>query len=46
MEMSAIIGKLLSGYACTAYAGAMAFWIAAEAVVPLRHVAEVVAKLP
>lgn len=46
MEMSAIIGKLLSGYACTAYASAMAFWMAAEAVAPIRYVADVVTNLP
>lgn len=46
MEMSAIVGKLLSGYACMIYASGMAMWMASEAVAPIRAVAEVITKLP
>lgn len=42
MELSAIVGKLLSGFACTVYASGMAIWMALEAVTPLKHVADVV----
>lgn len=46
MELSAIIGKLLSGAACTLYAGAMGIWVAIEAITPLQHVSDVVTRLP
>lgn len=46
MEMNFIIGKLLSSGACAVYASAMAVWMAGEAVAPIRHVAQIVTKLP
>ncbi|ARK07596.1 hypothetical protein LAV_00221 [Sphingobium phage Lacusarx] len=43
MDMNRIIGTLVSGFACKAYALALGVWIASEAMASLSNVAARVA---
>lgn len=42
MDRNSIIGRMLSGYACIAYAATLAAWMAHDALAPMAHTAQAV----